>query len=77
MRGEVDVAAGLSCKRCVALVFENVRVLPGTCERLGILPRPCFMYFQRSAVNLCALECVNLRRSNRWESTWRRTRPGR
>lgn len=45
MRGEVDVAAGLSCKHCVALVFENVRVLPGTCERLGVLPRPFFHVF--------------------------------
>lgn len=61
MRGEVDIALGLSCKRCAALLFENVHVLPGTCEPLGVLPRPCFMYFQRSSVNRRAPECVNLR----------------
>lgn len=52
MRGEVDITVGLSCKRCVALVFENVHVLPGTCEQLSVLPRPCFMYFQLSSVRL-------------------------
>lgn len=50
---------------CCSGLWKCVHVLPGTYERLGVLQRLCFMYFQRSAVNRCALERVNLRWSKR------------
>lgn len=53
MRGEVDVAVGLSCKRCVAPVFEGAHVLPGTCERLSVSCISSALLLTAVLLNMC------------------------